>query len=155
MSQNKVSAVLTAQAITNITGAITTIRANIPFLLNLTPEQRKRQQSITESSQGIVLASLNFAAQHPEALPAAFNTAEFKKDGDLLAPLQQIESLVAQLKQDVDDTLKGLQGDLYSEFLDVYAYAKAANRNGAYDEFINNVKGRFSSGPHKAKPVTT
>ena len=155
MSQNKVSAVLAAPAVTNISTAITTIRTNTPFLLNLSASDRQHMPSVTEASQGIILAALNFVQQHPEAMPASFNAAEFQKDGALLPQLQQVASEIAQLNQDFDDTLKALQGDLYSEFLDVYAYAQAANRSGAYDEFINTAKSRFSGGPRqKAAPAT-
>ena len=111
--------------------------------------------SVTEASQGIILAALNFVAQHPEALPATFNAAEFAKDGALLTPLQQAASAIAQLNQDFDDTLKALQGDLYSEFLDVYAFAQANNRNGAYDEFITTAKSRFAGGPRQKAAAAT
>jgi len=149
-SQNVISAALTAQAVTNITTAIATIRTNLPFLLNLTDAQRKSLRSITEASQGIAQATINFVAQHPEALPATFNTAEFNKDAALLAPLQQVASLVASLNTDTDDTLRALHSDLYAETLDVYAFAKAANRAGAYDDYINTIKTRFATGPrHK------
>jgi hypothetical protein len=146
-SQNLVSAALAAQAVTNITTAVATIRTNLPFLLNLNDAQRKSLRNITEASQGIAQATINFVAQHPEALPGTFNVAEFNKDAALLAPFQQVASLIASLNTDTDDTLRALHSDLYSETLDVYAYAKAANRAGAYDDYINTVKTRFSTGP--------
>jgi hypothetical protein len=150
MSKNLISAALAAQAVTNITTAVATSRTNLPFILNLTPDQRKSLPSITEASHGIVLATINFVAQHPEALSATFNITEFNKDAALLAPLQQVASLIATLNTDTDDTLRALHGDLYSEFLDVYALAKAGNRSGAYDDYLNSVKGRFSKGPSPA-----
>jgi hypothetical protein len=150
MSKNLISAALAAQAVTNITTAVATIRTNLPFLLNLTPAQRKSLSSITEASQGIVIATINFVAQHPEALPATFDVAEFNKDAALLAPLQQVASLIASLNTDTDDTLRALHGDLYSEFLDVYALAKAGNRSGAYDDYLNSVKSRFAKTPSAA-----
>jgi hypothetical protein len=157
-SQNLVSTQLTAQAVTDITAAITTIRTNLPFLLNLNAAQRKSLRNITEASQGIAQATINFVAQHPDALPGTFNTAEFNKDAALLAPLQQVASLIASLNTDTNDTLRALHSDLYAETLDVYAYAKAANRNGAYDDYLNTVKTRFSAGPRKKttpdKPTT-
>ncbi len=148
MPDNRISAVLAASALANINTAITTIRTNAPFLLNLSAYDRKHLASVNEASQGVILAALNFVQQNPEAIPGTFNTAEFNKDGALLTPMQQATSAVAQLHQDFDDTLKALQGDLYAEFLDVYAFAKANNRNGAYDEFINSVKGRFKKNNH-------
>jgi hypothetical protein len=150
MSKNLISAALAAQAVTNIATAVATIRTNLPFLLNLTPDQRKSLPGITEASQGIVLATINFVAQHPEAFPATFNAVEFNKDAALLAPLQQIASLIAALNTDTDDTLRALHGDLYSEFLDVYAIARAGNRSGAYDDYLNSVKSRFAKTPSAA-----
>lgn len=152
-SQNLISAVLTDQAVTNIATAVQTIRTNLPFLLNLDAGQRKSLRNLTEASQGIALATINFVAQHPEALPASFNTVEFNKDGTLLTPLQKVASLIATLNTDTDDTLRTLHSDLYAETLDVYAYAKAANRAGAYDDYINIVKTRFSTGPRIKGPV--
>ena len=153
MNENKISAALAAQAVTNINAALATIRENLPFLLNLTAKERKSLPSITEETQGVVLAALNFTMQHPEALPATFDSDEFKKDGDLLTPFQQVASSVDQLNTDINDTLRALHGDLYGQFLDVYAFAKANNRSGGYDAFIDSVKGRFAKGPRK--PPTT
>lgn len=155
MNQNKISAVLPAQAVTDILAAVATIRTKLPFLVSLSPEERKRLRNVTEETQGVVLAALNFVTQHPEAIPATFNTAEFNKDGALLTPYQQVASAISQLDSEVDDTLRALHSDLYDEFLDVYAFAKANNRNGGYDEFINSVKGRFSSGPRRKTTPTT
>lgn len=148
-SQNLVSNALTAEAVTAITGAVATIRTNLPFLLNLNNAQRKSFQNITESSQGIVQATINFVAQHPEALPGTFNVVEFNKDAALFAPLQQVASLIASLNTDTQDTNRALHSDLYGETLDVYASAKVANRAGTYDDYINTVKTRFATGPRK------
>ena len=149
MNQNFISSTLTAQAVTDILAAVATIRTKLPFLISFSPEERKRLANVTEESQGVVLAALNFAAQHPEAIPASFNLAEFNKDGALLSPLQQVTSAISQQDRDADDTLRALHSDLYGEFLDIYAFAKATNRNGGYDEFIKSVKGRFAKGPRK------
>ena len=154
-SQNLVSAQLAAQALTDIIAAVATIRTNLPFLLNLNEAPRKQLQNVTEASQGIVEATINFVIQHPEALTGNFNTAEFNKDAALLAPLQQVASLIAALNTDVDDTMRALHSDLYAETLDVYAAAKVGNRAGAYNDYINTVKTRFATGPRKKKNAPT
>jgi hypothetical protein len=153
MSKNNISATLTAAAVTNITTAIATIRTNLPFLVNLTPDQRHTLAHAGTTGQGVIQDSLNFAAQHPEALPATFNTAEFAKDGALNSAYAPVVAAIAQLNQDVTDTMISLQGDLYSEFLDVYAFAQANNRNGAYNAFIQSVKTRFARSS-KTAPAT-
>jgi hypothetical protein len=154
MSQNKISAALAASAVTNITTAIATIRTNAPFLINLTPSERHGLPNVTEGSQGVVLAALNFVAQHPEALPGTFDTVEFNKDGTLLPQLQQVASQIAQLNEDFNDTLRALHSDLYVAFLDVYAFAQANNRTGAYNGFIDSVKGRFARPSRKKSSPT-
>jgi len=154
-SQNLVSAALTAQAVTNITTAVATIRTNLPFLLNLNDAQRKELRNITEASQGIAQVTINFVAQHAEALTGTFNVAEFNKDAALLAPFQPVASLIANLNTDVQDTLRALHSDIYAETLDVYAAAKVGNRTGAYNDYINTIKTRFSAGPKSKKTPAT
>jgi len=125
----------------------------LPGCIAQGPTEQEALRNITEASQGIAQATINFVAQHSEALPGTFNIAEFNKDAALLAPFQQVASLIASLNTDTDDTLRALHSDIYSETLDVYAYAKAANRAGAYDDYINTVKTRFSTGPRPKKAV--
>jgi hypothetical protein len=150
MNQNLISAVLTAQAVTSINTAIATIRTNLPFLINLTPDQRRSLQHASSAGQGVLQDTLTFVQQHPEALPATFNTAEFLKDGALLTPYAPVAASIALLAEDVSDTNIALQADLYSEFLDAYAFAKANNRTGAYDSYVNAVKGRFAKSPRQS-----
>jgi len=152
MNQNLVSSTLAATAVTNINAALAAIRTNLPFLINLTPEDRKRLAHAASSGQGVIQDSLTFAAQHPEALPATFDAAEFAKDGALLASFGPIAASIAALAEDVSDTMVGLQSDLYAEFLDVYAFAKANNRGGAYNSYVDSVKGRFARSPKAKTP---
>ena len=154
METNRISASLTNADRDAVLAAVATIRSKLPFLISLTADERKRLAGVTEESQGVILSAINFVAQHPEALPGTFDTTEFNKDADLLSPFPQDASAVAQLGRDTDDTLRALHSDLYGEFLDIYAFAKANNRNGGYDEFISAVKGRFSRGPRKTKTTT-
>ncbi|MEI9961910.1 MAG: hypothetical protein WDM76_12485 [Limisphaerales bacterium] len=149
MNQNKISAALAATAVTNINTAITTIRTNLPFS---STSPRRNAQSLAragDGSQAFLQASLNFAAQHPEALPATFNTAEFAKDGALAVPFAPIVAAIEQLHEDMQDTNLALNSDLFAQSLDVYAFAKANNRSGAYDTYIDSAKNRFAKTPRR------
>jgi hypothetical protein len=150
MSQNKVSSALTAAAVANINAAIATIRTNLPFLINLTHEERQSLPRAGDGSQAFVQASLIFADQHPEALPASFNRAEFKKDGDLLLPFAPVVAAIKQLNEDTQDTNLALNSDAFVQSLDVYAYAKANNRSGSYDAYVDTGKNRFAK-PNRKK----
>ena len=146
-TQNLISATLAAQAVTNINAAIATIRANAPFLISLTKQERSSLPRMGAGSIDFVEKTIAFVQQHPEALPATFNTAEYLKDGALNTPLKPLVALMAQLNEDFDDTGLALGSDLLVQSLDVYAFAKATNRNGAYDAYIDSVKGRFARSP--------
>ncbi len=155
MSQNKISAVLAAAALTNINTAIATIRTNLPFLLHLSDEERKVMIKSGDSSAGFIQQSLLFAAQSPEAMLAGFPAAEFAKDGALLTPLQTACNLVAQLHSDCTDTLMTLNSDLMAQSLDVYAGARANNRGGNYSAYVDTAKAHFAKGPRTPKTTPT
>ena len=154
MDNNKVSAVLAAQAVTEILAAVSTIRSRMPFLLSLTEQQRHDLPKMGAQSQAVVEQALIFASQNPNALPANFNAVEFAKDGALLTPLQTVAQAISSLDEDTQDTLLALSNDLFVAFLDVYAFAKANNRSGNYDTFVNLVKVRFAKTKKATTPVT-
>lgn len=155
MKENFVSADLSAEAADNIMKAITAIRASLPFLVPLTPEQRRRLQHASASGQGYLQDTITFVQQNPDAMPGNFNTPEFLKDGALLGAYAPIAAALARLNEDVNDTFIALQADLYAGFLDVYAFAKANNRSGAYDAYVTATKARFAKSPRKSKDSGT
>src|ERR1043165_4923363 len=79
-NQNKISAQLVAQTVTEILAAFATIKTKLPFLLNLTDDERAHLPHIGDKSGEVLTQTLNFVAQFPEALPATFSIAEFQKD---------------------------------------------------------------------------
>jgi hypothetical protein len=153
--QNKISAELIAQAVTDINDAYATIRTNIPFLLNLTKEERRSLPRMGAGSMDFVEKTLAFVAQHPEAFPSNFNSAEFLKDGALNTPWKLIMALHRQFNEEMEDTELALNSDLFMAALDAYAYIKANNRNGAYDAYIDSVKARFAKSPRNPTPPPT
>lgn len=152
MSQNKVSDELVQQTVTEILAAYATIKEKLPFLINLTDDERAHLPHIGDKSGDVLTQTLNFVSQFPEALPATFYTAEFKKDGALFNPLENVAMVSAQTDQLIQDTRLALRSDLLMAVLDVYAFAKANNRNGAYDIYVNYMKSHFAK-PRLAKPA--
>jgi hypothetical protein len=105
----------------------------------------------TKTRESVQLG-LDFAAEKPWPCPADFSATEFAKDGALHDAFEALALLLAQLNDDVQGTLMVLNGELFLQFLDVYAYAKANNGDGRYNSFIAAVKERFAKTP---KPTTT
>ncbi len=149
-AQNKVSAQLAAQAVTNILAAYATIKQNLPFLISLTDDERAHLPHIGDKSGELLTQTLNFVAQFPEALPGTFSIAELQKDGALFNPLETVAMASADNDRLIQDTRLALRSDLLLAILDVYAFAKANNRNGAYDSYVNYMKAHFAR-PRAAK----
>ena len=153
MEHNMINYELAQQAITNINGAIATIRTNLPFLLNLAPEDRLGLPHVTPASQGTLEQGAIFANANSGALPGDFDLAGFNKDLALQTVFLPLASAIAQLNEEVQDTLLALNSDLYYALLDIYAFAKASNRGGRYDTAVATLKPFFSR-PRKAKTTT-
>ena len=143
-NQNKVSAELTEAIVAEILAAFTTIRTKMPFLISLTDEDRAHLPHIGDKSAEALNQTLQFVNQFPEALPATFSIPEFKKDATLFNPLQSVVMASNEANRIINDTDLGLRSDLLLAILDVYAFAKANNRNGAYDTYVNYMKTHFA-----------
>jgi hypothetical protein len=150
--ENRISATLPDADVTAITTAIATIRSKLPFIVALTLLERKRMAKGGTQSQGIIAQSAAFAAANGSALPGDFETAEFAKDSALYAKFAPVVAAIAQLNEEVDDTLMVLGGELYLQSVATYAFAKVNNRNGQYDSYISQMKAYFK---HPPKPPTT
>jgi len=153
MQQNMVEATLAEQAVTDIVGAIGVIRNRLNFLITLDLEERQRLPHITPQSQGTLEQAHIFANANPGALAGDFNLPAFNQDFLLQKVFLPIATAIAQLNEEVQDTLLALNSDLYYGLLDIYAFAKASNRDGRYDEVVSTLKPFFSRPRKKAAPT--
>ena len=154
MEQNMVSYTMAEQAVTNIVTAIGVIRTNIPFLLHLEPQDRQTLPHVTPASQGTLEQASIFANANSGALPGDFPLAGFNQDFVLQKVFLPIATAIAQLNEEVQDTLLALNSDLYYGMLDIYAFAKAANRDGRYDTIVKTLKPFFSRPRKKVSTPT-
>ncbi|HEX8187241.1 MAG TPA: hypothetical protein VF586_02750 [Pyrinomonadaceae bacterium] len=81
MPENRVSAALGEAERQNVLAAIQTIRENLPFLIDLTPEERRALPRFGDKSRGFVEQALVVAEQNRGILPPA-------KDSAFHAPLR-------------------------------------------------------------------
>lgn len=69
MPYENISAALTATAITNINTAINTIRANMPFVVNLTSEERASLLKMGDKSLAFVTKAREYAKSNKNLVP--------------------------------------------------------------------------------------
>ncbi|MEI7731131.1 MAG: hypothetical protein WCO56_16255 [Verrucomicrobiota bacterium] len=154
MEHNLVEGTITTQAEAAIDAAIETIRTNLPILINLTPTERRRLPHVTPASQGILEQARLFVRNHPAAISGEFDLAAFDADIALQVPWTRVFNKLMSLYEDANDTNLALNADLYHALLAIYAGAKVANRDGAYDAELALIRAFFAR-PRRPKPADT
>ncbi|MBE9011874.1 hypothetical protein IQ250_16860 [Pseudanabaenaceae cyanobacterium LEGE 13415] len=125
MTQNKVSATLSAADRQAVMSAIDTIKQAMPFLVHLTVEERKASPKVGDRSRGFMLNCLDAAQQHTDCLPRSFDVEEMQKDMQLMEDLYPVLMALTELHSLVDDTYFTAQCEAYTASLKVYDAVKA------------------------------
>jgi len=144
MLKNKVSAVVSDEDRVAIAGAIQTIKATMPFLLDLTPVEKKALAKLGDKSVAFVDRALELATQNPDFLPRSFDLAEMQKDVDLFNSLNAIRQSVVQLLELLEDTAMQAGNEAYSAGLVIYHFAKDTHMNSeGLDQLVDELSKRF------------
>ena len=126
MPDNRISAGLSQADQQAVLAAVDTIREKLPFLIDLTPEERRALPKMGDRSRGFVTQALTVAAQNPDVLPRSFDLEEMRKDVDLVNSLQPVLAALSQLSELVEDTYTAAGSEAYTSALPVYQYARGA-----------------------------
>jgi hypothetical protein len=127
---NLVSATLTAADAQAVSDAIASIIAKLPFLIDLSPLEKRRLFKMGDGSRSFVEKALIAAQANPQVLPPAFDVAEYARDWALWGQLGPIATQLTQLGELVDDTLVALGADLMNAGLTAYGHLSHASVGG-------------------------
>jgi hypothetical protein len=105
---------------------VTAIRQKLPFLVSLTPDERKSTFKAGPNSLSFVEHALTASKNNPDILPKNFDVDEFESDVNLFAVLTDLNTLVKQLASEIDDTRLAVGGEAMNEASQVYNYVKSA-----------------------------
>ncbi len=156
MPYANLSVKLTDRQLAEIQEALTTIRVTLPFLIALTPEERKTILKLGDKSVAFADKALEAARAHPEILPAGFALAEFEKDAALVQQLSQLKSELSSLLEAVDDTLMAAGNETMTHSVTVYSYVKtAARRSPGLRPTLDGLAERWKRLATREKPKPT
>jgi hypothetical protein len=127
---NKISVTLANEAQTAILQAIATIEKNLPFLINLTNEERQANPKMGDKSLAFVNKACEYAKQNPALVPVFLDIAEFEKDVAAANSLSNLLKPLAQLTEKLDDTTLQAGSEAYTAALIFYTAAKGAAKAG-------------------------
>ncbi|MBD2604578.1 hypothetical protein H6G81_08545 [Scytonema hofmannii FACHB-248] len=154
MADNRISANLSASDRLAVMDAIATIRQKLPFLVDLTAEDRKTLPKLGDKSRAFVIKALEVGTQNPDFLPRSFDLDEMRRDIELFEALYPILLSLTQLQELVDDTAVAVGSEAYAAGLMVYNYAKASGKGTGLDSMVNDLGRRFAR-KTKRVPVKT
>jgi hypothetical protein len=155
MADSKVSAKLSAADREAVMQAISTIRQKLPFLIDLSTEERKALPKLGDKSRAFVSKALEIATQNPDFLPRSFDLDEMRRDIELFEALYPVLLSLTQLQELVDDTSVAVGSEAYAAGLLVYNYAKASGKGAGLDSMVDDLGRRFARKAKKLQPQTS
>ena len=155
---NRISAEVTAANKTAILTKIIEIKALLPFLLNLTKDERIQLPKLGAASLQFDEQCASYMASAPNLVPPFVEPAEVTLDRALRLVLADILRELRKLCEQVDDSLMQVGSEIWMADLSFYQTVRlAARRNVAgADTIYDDLKVRFPgvSGDPEAQPPT-
>ena len=142
--ENRIDASLSIGDRDAVLGLIQDIRTKLPFLVDLTIEDRQSLPKMGDKSRAFVGQAVTLAEQNDDFLPRSFDVAEMRQDVDLTDQLLPILSALAQLTELVEDTYTLAGSDAYSAALIIYNSAKRNGQGEALDNLLDALGQRFA-----------
>ncbi|MFL6333495.1 MAG: hypothetical protein ACJ754_09330 [Pyrinomonadaceae bacterium] len=153
MPENRVSAQLGEAERQAVFAAIQTIRQKLPFLIDLTPEERRALPRFGDKSHGFVEQALQVAEQNQDILPRTFDVGEMRNDVELLSALSSVRVALSQLNELVDDTVVEVGAEAYAAALLVYQFARAAGKGPALEAALEGLGQHFARKSRSGPPT--
>jgi len=141
---NRVSAKLSQADKDAVLTAIKTIKDKLPFLIDLTTEERRALPKLGDKSRAFVVKALEVATQNPSFLPRSFDLEEMRTDVELFESMYPILLGISQLSELIEDTAMEVGSEAYAAALLVYNYAKAADAGAGLDGVVDEMGKRFA-----------
>ena len=144
MAENRISTSLSPADREAVMAAVSTIREKLPFLLDLSVEERRSLPKMGDKSRAFVSKALEVATQNPDFLPRSFDIEEMRRDVELFQALHPLLLSLTQLQELLDDTYVAVGSDAYTAGLVVYNYAKNSGQGAGLDAVVDEMGRRFA-----------
>ncbi len=128
--ENKISVTISPEVVVTVNKAIETINNSLPFLINLTNDDRKALLKMGDKSMAFVNKGLEYAKQNQGILPVYLNIPEFEKDVVVTNDLASIRNSLLQLIEKLDDTVLQAGSEAFNAALIFYTAVKGAAKAG-------------------------
>jgi hypothetical protein len=144
-NDNRISAVLAPADKATILQKIADIRALLPFLLNLTIQERKELFKLGDKGLGFDEKCKTYMANNPTLVPSYVTVAEVDKDRALRIAVLDLQREVGSLYEALDDTALVLGSEIVMADLSFYHNVQQAAKRAVpdIDVIFNDLQERF------------
>jgi hypothetical protein len=123
--ENAVSIQIPAAELKKMLDAFKTIESVLrPYLIALTPEERKQLPKMSDKTVPFVEKTLDYAKSNPQFAPAYMSIPELKIDIDAVYTLTQVARPIDQLREGLGDTMMLAGSEAYIAALAYYNLSK-------------------------------
>jgi len=146
MSYQNLSVTITSQQKAEIIEKIAAVKAALPFLINLTPDERQALRKVAEKRQGYVNDVMIAVKANPTMIPPVINTEEYFKDALLYNDMAEIMAHLKTLYEGINDTYMAAGNEAISVTDQCYGILKqAAKGNAALSSTVQELAKHFKS----------
>ena len=147
MSNGKISGVINSDSKVKIKTNIDGVKVELPFLISLTKDERKKLRKIGPGRIGYVNEVNTASNANSSALAGGFKLDDYNSKLALYKALTEIYSWATPLKDSLESTLMALGAELMKESDEAYGYLKIAaakdnnqNLNSTIDKIMGILK---------------
>jgi hypothetical protein len=126
MPYQNISASLPEADLQAVKDAFAAVLQKMPFLINMTPSERKATFKTGPDRVSFVQNASAAARNNPTIFPPSFDAQEFQNDVELLAALTELATLAASVASQIDDTRLAVGGEAMRQATQVYNYVREA-----------------------------
>jgi hypothetical protein len=141
MPYQNISASLSEADIQAVKDAFSTVLQKLPFLVNLTPDERKAIFKAGPDRVSFVQNAAAAAKNNPHIFPASFDAQEFQRDVELFADLSELSTLADSVASQIDDTrledLEPVFRQIAAELRAQYLLQYLSNNEAPAGKFLN------------------
>jgi hypothetical protein len=154
-NDNKISASISAQDMTDILAAFATIKAKLPFLRNLTKQERISMPTVGTERGGMMETFDMEMGLHADLIPAFVDVPELEIDRALYTQLDTIKACAREICEGVEDTQQVVGSDIYLAYLSFYNSVKQAAKRAIVgaDSIYQNLRRFFPRGRSTPPPA--
>lgn len=151
-TENVISIEIPAADVQAIRDALTTIQTTLaPYVLALTPEQRKTIPKMSDGTEPLVSKVIDYAGTDAQFAPPYMDIPEMKKDFDAVTALLPVLRTIDQLRSNISDTTMMAGSEAYVAALSYYNSVKMATKmnvpgaKAIYDDLAKRFTKKSSS----------